>query len=42
MAVNLPVGVQVMGARFTDLRCLSLAEQIEGALGLDTPIDPRP
>lgn len=42
MADNLPVGVQVMGARYTDLRCLSLAEQIEGALGLDTPIDPRP
>ena len=42
MADNLPVGVQVMGGRYTDLRCLSLAEQIEGALGLDTPIDPRP
>jgi len=42
MADNLPVGVQVMGGRYTDLRCLSLAEQIERALGLDTPIDPRP
>lgn len=42
MADNLPVGVQVMGARYTDLRCLSLAEQIEAALGLETPIDPRP
>ena len=42
MTDNLPVGVQVMGGRYTDLRCLSLAEQIEGALGLDTPIDPRP
>lgn len=41
MADGLPVGVQVMGARYTDLRCLSVAEQIEGALGLDTPIDPR-
>ena len=26
MADELPVGVQVMGARFTDLRCLALAE----------------
>lgn len=42
MADNLPVGVQVMGGRYTDLRCLSLAEQIEAALGIDTPIDPRP
>ena len=42
MADNLPVGVQVMGGRYTDLRCLSLAEQIEAALGLETPIDPRP
>ena len=41
VADNLPVGVQVMGGRYTDLRCLSLAEQIEAALGLDTPIDPR-
>lgn len=42
MADNLPVGVQVMGARYTDLRCLSIAEHIEAALGLETPIDPRP
>jgi amidase len=42
MADNLPVGVQVMGGRYTDLRCLSLAEQIEAALGLETPINPRP
>lgn len=41
MADNLPVGVQVMGGRYTDLRCLSIAEQIESALGLETPIDPR-
>jgi len=40
MADSLPVGVQVMGARYTDLRCLSIAEQIESACGLDTPIDP--
>jgi amidase len=42
MADNLPVGIQVMGGRYTDLRCLSIAEQIEAALGLETPIDPRP
>ena len=41
MCDDLPIGVQVMGARYTDLRCLSIAEQIEAALGLDTPIDPR-
>jgi len=42
MADGLPVGVQVIGARFTDLRCLAIAEQIESVLGLSTPIDPRP
>jgi len=40
MADSLPVGVQVIGARYTDLRCLALAEQIESACGLSTPIDP--
>lgn len=41
VADDLPVGVQVMGPRYSDLRCLSIAERIEAALGLDTPIDPR-
>lgn len=41
IADDLPVGVQVMGARYTDLRVLSVAEQIDSALGLATPIDPR-
>lgn len=41
MADDLPVGVQVMGGRYTDLRVLAVAEQIESVLGLDTPIDPR-
>jgi amidase len=41
MAEGLPVGVQVMGGAYTDLRCLAVAEQIEAALGLETPIDPR-
>ncbi len=40
MAGGLPTGVQVIGARFTDLRCLAIAEQIEAVCGLDTPIDP--
>ncbi len=42
MAGHLPIGVQVMGARYTDLRVLAVAEQIEDRLGLTTPIDPRP
>jgi amidase len=40
-ADGLPVGVQVMGAAFTDLRCLAVAEQIAGLLTPTTPIDPR-
>jgi amidase len=39
-AAGLPVGVQVMGDKFTDLRCLAIAEQIEDAEGVHTPIDP--
>ena len=40
MAAGLPVGVQVMGARYTELRCLAVAEVIERRLGRLTPIDP--
>ena len=40
MADGLPVGVQVIGDRFTDLRCLAIAQQVEDALGAITPIDP--
>jgi amidase len=40
VADGLPVGVQVMGDRFTDLRCLAIAAQIEAAAGRITPIDP--
>ncbi|HET7017095.1 MAG TPA: amidase [Streptosporangiaceae bacterium] len=40
LADGLPVGVQVMGARYTDLRCLAVAEIIERRLGSLTPIDP--
>ena len=38
---GLPVGVQVIGDRFTDLRCLTVAGQVEQVLGTITPIDPR-
>jgi amidase len=40
MADGLPVGVQVMGGKYTDLRCLGVAEAIEYRLGPLTPIDP--
>ncbi len=40
MADGLPVGVQVMGNKYTDLRCLAVAELIEQKLGPITPIDP--
>jgi amidase len=40
LAGGLPVGVQVIGNRFADLWCLAVAEQIENAVGLLTPIDP--
>jgi amidase len=39
-ADGLPVGVQVMGDRFTDLRCLTVAAEIEELVGTLTPIDP--
>ena len=40
LADGLPVGVQVMGGKYTDLRCLAVAEAIEQRLGPLTPIDP--
>jgi amidase len=40
MADGLPVGVQLMGGKYTDLRCLAVAEAIERRLGPLTPIDP--
>lgn len=39
-ADGLPVGVQIMGDRFTDLRCLSIAAQVQAAVGAPAPIDP--
>jgi len=41
MVDDLPVGVLLTGARFSDYMCLHGAELVESALGLDTPIDPR-
>lgn len=40
MVDDLPVGVQVMGPKYSELRCLGVAAQIEARLGLPTPIDP--
>jgi len=37
---GLPVGIQVMGDRYTDLRCLTIAAEIESLVGTFTPIDP--
>jgi amidase len=37
---GMPVGVQVIGDRFHDLACLSIAALIEDAVGVLTPIDP--
>ncbi len=37
---GLPVGVQVMGDHFTDLRCLTIAAEIESLVGSITPITP--
>ncbi|MGI9645762.1 MAG: amidase [Ilumatobacteraceae bacterium] len=37
---GLPVGVQVIGDRFTDLRCLTVSHEIESLVGTLTPIDP--
>ncbi len=41
MADGMPVGAQLTGKRFADLRCLSVAQLLEDALGTLTPIDPR-
>lgn len=37
---GMPVSVQIIGDRFTDLRCLAIGAQVEQALGRITPIDP--
>jgi amidase len=37
---GLPVGVQVLGDRFSDALCLTVAAEIEALVGRITPIDP--
>lgn len=37
---GLPVGVQVSSWRYRDHLCLTVAEMIDDAMGIDTPIDP--
>ncbi|MFZ8998819.1 MAG: amidase [Ilumatobacteraceae bacterium] len=39
-AGGMPVGVQVIGDRFTDLRCLAVAGQIQDVVGAPVPVDP--
>lgn len=38
---GLPVGVQISAWRNDDLKCLSVAEIVDSAMGIQTPIDPR-
>jgi amidase len=40
MAEGLPAGIQVIGARYTDLQCMALAEQVERACAITTPVNP--
>ncbi len=40
LSAGMPVDVQVIGDRFHDLSCLSIAELIDQSLGVLTPIDP--
>lgn len=40
-ADGMPVGAQLTAQRFGDLRALSVAQLLEDALGVHTPIDPR-
>lgn len=42
VANGLPTGVQIIGDLFREDLCLDAAEVVEGALGVLTPIDPRP
>ncbi len=40
VAGGLPLGVQIIGARYREDMCLDAAEAVEQALGRITPIDP--
>jgi amidase len=37
---GLPVGAQVIGDRYTDLRCLTVAAELESVFGTFTPVEP--
>jgi amidase len=39
LAKGVPLGVQVIGARYREDLCLDAAEAIEAQCGLETPID---
>ena len=41
-ADGVPVGAQIVAKRFSDLATLSVAQMLEDAFGVITPIDPRP
>lgn len=41
LSEDIPVGVQVSSWRYHDLACLSVAQIIDEAMGISTPIDPR-
>lgn len=41
LADGMPVGVQVIGGRWSEYDCLDAAEVIQQAIGMLTPIDPR-
>ncbi|MDE2281397.1 MAG: hypothetical protein KGJ92_01330, partial [Actinomycetales bacterium] len=42
VADGLPTGAQIIGTMYRDDLCLDAAEAIERAIGVLTPIDPRP
>jgi amidase len=41
LADGLPMGVQIVGGRYQEERCLVAGEVIEARVGRLTPIDPR-
>ena len=42
VANGLPTGAQIIGDLFREDLCLNAAEAVEAAVGVLTPIDPRP
>lgn len=41
VSANVPLGVQIVAARFREDLCLGAAEAIEARTAIPTPIDPR-